>query len=79
MRPVGAAIELSRRTGRKIGENLFWAFIYNLVRLPLAAAGMLSPMLAGAAMALSSVGVGVVGNSLLLRLWQMRGQDGRTV
>jgi P-type Cu+ transporter len=76
-RLVGEAIELSRRTSRKIRENLFWAFIYNLVMLPLAAAGMLSPMLAGAAMALSSVSV--VGNSLLLRLWQGwgRGQDGK--
>jgi Cu+-exporting ATPase len=67
-RLVGEAIELSRRTSRKIRENLFWAFIYNLVMLPLAALGGLSPMLAGAAMALSSVSV--VGNSLLLRLWQ---------
>src|SRR5215469_11906358 len=67
-RLVGEVIELSRRTSRKIRENLFWAFIYNLVMLPLAALGGLSPMLAGAAMALSSVSV--VGNSLLLRLWQ---------
>jgi Cu+-exporting ATPase len=66
-RLVAEAIELSRRTSRKIRENLFWAFIYNLVMLPLAATGDLSPMLAGAAMALSSVSV--VGNSLLLRLW----------
>ena len=71
-RLVGEAIELSRRTSRKIRENLFWAFIYNLVMLPLAALGGLSPMLAGAAMALSSVSV--VGNSLLLHLWQ----SGRT-
>lgn len=69
-RLVAEAIELSRRTSRKIRENLFWAFIYNLVMLPLAAAGMLSPMLAGAAMALSSASV--VGNSLLLRLWSGR-------
>jgi Cu+-exporting ATPase len=62
------AIELSRRTSRKIRENLFWAFVYNLVMLPLAASGDLSPMLAGAAMALSSVSV--VGNSLLLRRWK---------
>ena len=66
-RLVAEAIELSRRTSRKIRENLFWAFIYNLVMLPLAASGDLSPMLAGAAMALSSVSV--VGNSLLLRVW----------
>ena len=64
-RLVDEAIDFSRRTSRKIRENLFWAFIYNLVMLPLAAAGHLSPMLAGAAMALSSVSV--VGNSLLLR------------
>ncbi len=64
-RLVDEAIDLSRRTSRKIRENLFWAFIYNLVMLPLAAAGLLSPMLAGAAMALSSLSV--VGNSLLLR------------
>ena len=69
-RLVAEAIELSRRTSRKIRENLFWAFIYNLVMLPLAALGELSPMLAGAAMALSSVSV--VGNSLLLRVWRGR-------
>ncbi len=62
---VAEAIDLSRRTSHKIRENLFWAFIYNLVMLPWAASGGLSPMLAGAAMALSSVSV--VGNSLLLR------------
>ena len=74
-RLVADAIELSRRTSRKIRENLFWAFIYNLVMLPLAASGDLSPMLAGAAMALSSVSV--VGNSLLLRLWR-GGRRGRS-
>jgi Cu+-exporting ATPase len=74
-RLVAEAIELSRRTSRKIRENLFWAFIYNLVMLPLAASGDLSPMLAGAAMALSSVSV--VGNSLLLRLWSGGGRRGR--
>jgi Cu+-exporting ATPase len=65
---VADAIDISRRTYRKIRENLFWAFIYNLVGLPLAALGMLNPVIAGAAMALSSVSV--VGNALLLKRWK---------
>lgn len=72
MRPdpllVPAAIEVSKMTYRKIKQNLFWAFIYNIVGIPLAAFGALNPMFAGAAMALSSVSV--VSNSLLLTRWR---------
>jgi P-type Cu+ transporter len=71
MRPdpalVAGAIDISRRTVRKIRQNLFWAFVYNLAGIPLAAAGLLNPMVAGAAMAASSVSV--VANALLLRRW----------
>ena len=62
------AIDISHRTWRKIRQNLGWAFVYNLVGIPLAAFGLLNPMLAGAAMALSSVSV--VANALLLRGWK---------
>ena len=73
MRPdprlVPAAIELSRATLRKIRQNLFWAFIYNVVGIPLAALGFLSPVFAGAAMAMSSVSV--VSNALLLKRYRL--------
>jgi Cu+-exporting ATPase len=65
---VADAIDVSRRTYRKIRQNLGWAFVYNLIGVPLAAFGLLNPILAGAAMALSSVSV--VANALLLRRWQ---------
>jgi len=65
---IADAIAVSRATYRKIRQGLFWAFIYNIVGLPLAAMGWLDPMIAGAAMALSSVSV--VANALLLRRWR---------
>ena len=67
-RLVPAALEISRKTYAKIRQNLFWAFVYNLVGIPLAAFGFLNPVLAGAAMALSSVSV--VSNALLLKTWK---------
>jgi Cu+-exporting ATPase len=67
-RLVGDTIDISRRTYNKIRQNLFWAFIYNLIGIPLAAFGLLSPVVAGAAMALSSVSV--ITNALLLRRWR---------
>ncbi|MXN87395.1 heavy metal translocating P-type ATPase, partial [Burkholderia sp. 4812] len=69
---VADAIDISKRTYRKIQQNLFWAFVYNLVGVPLAALGWLNPVIAGAAMAFSSVSV--VTNALLLRRW--KGQAG---
>lgn len=65
---VAAAIDISRRTVRKIRQNLFWAFAYNAAGIPLAALGYLSPVVAGAAMALSSLSV--MSNALLLKRWR---------
>jgi Cu+-exporting ATPase len=67
---VAGGIDVSRRTYAKIRQGLFWAFAYNVIGIPLAAFGYLSPVLAGAAMALSSVSV--VANALTLRGWQPR-------
>ena len=72
MRPdprlVSASLDIAKRTHSKIWQNLFWAFIYNVIGIPLAAFGLLNPALAGAAMAFSSVSV--VSNALLLRRWK---------
>ncbi len=65
LRTIPASIRLSRQTIRKIKQNLFWAFIYNIIGIPFAALGMLNPIIAGAAMAFSSVSV--VTNSLSLK------------
>lgn len=67
-RLIADAIDISKRTYAKIRHGLFWAFIYNLIGIPLAAFGYLSPVIAGAAMALSSVSV--VANALTLRRWR---------
>ncbi len=78
MRPepglVAEAIDISRATTAKIRQNLFWAFAYNVVGIPLAMSGWLTPMFAGAAMAASSVSV--VSNALLLRRWRPREEVG---
>jgi P-type Cu+ transporter len=68
VRLVAAALDVSSRTVAKIRQNLFWAFAYNVAGIPLAALGYLNPVVAGAAMALSSVSV--MSNALLLRRWK---------
>jgi len=70
---VADAIDISKRTYAKIRQNLFWAFIYNVVGIPLAAFGFLNPVIAGAAMAFSSVSV--VSNALLLKRWKPGGGE----
>jgi Cu+-exporting ATPase len=67
-RLVAAALDISSRTVAKIRQNLFWAFFYNVAGIPLAALGYLNPVLAGGAMALSSVSV--MANALLLKRWK---------
>ncbi|MGL4922732.1 heavy metal translocating P-type ATPase [Aeromonas sp. 30P] len=73
-RLVADAIDISAATWRTIQQNLFWAFVFNIIGIPLAALGYLSPELAGAAMALSSITV--LSNSLLLKRWQPRAAHG---
>ena len=70
---VADAIDISKRTYAKIRQNLFWAFIYNVVGIPLAAFGFLNPVIAGAAMAFSSVSV--VTNALTLKRWRPTRRD----
>ena len=70
---IADAIALSRATIAKIRQNLFFAFVYNVLGIPLAAFGLLNPVIAGAAMAMSSVSV--VSNALLLNRWKSQKQE----
>jgi Cu+-exporting ATPase len=72
---VAGALDISHRTVMKIRQNLFWAFAYNVAGIPLAALGFLSPVVAGAAMALSSVSV--ISNALLLKRWRLQAARAR--
>ena len=72
---VLGALEISSKTVQKIRQNLFWAFVYNVAGIPLAALGFLNPVVAGAAMAMSSVSV--MANALLLNGWKMASNKSR--
>jgi Cu+-exporting ATPase len=74
---VAAALDISDRTVAKIRQNLFWAFIYNVAGIPLAAFGYLNPVMAGAAMAMSSVSV--MSNALLLKRWRPDAADTKKI